>query len=124
MLLYLVNPEITPSGFSITSNQGDIFALNISVTGTPHPDVTWQKDGANFTSELTGVTVIMSGLQVTNAQYETAGRYRVQATNFADTNSQTYNIFIRCKSLPNCNNTNNCFLLKYSFTDSHYDKKP
>ena len=121
----IVNPEITPSGFSMTHNQGDAFALNISVIGTPYPNVTWLKDGANFTSELTNVTVTMSGLQVTNAQHGTAGRYRVKATNCADTDSETYDIFIRCKSLPNhCNNNNNYFYLKYSFTNSHYDKKP
>ena len=83
----------------MTRNQNETFTLNINVTGTPLPDVTWLKDSANFTSELTGVTVTMSGLQVTNAQYATAGRYRVQATNCANTDSQTYDIFIRCKSL-------------------------
>ena len=86
-------------------NQGDTFVLNISVTGTPYPNVTWLKDGDNYTSELTGVTVTMSGLQVTNAQYGTAGRYHVQATNCVDKDSETYDIFIRCKSPPNhCNN--------------------
>ena len=85
----------------MTRNQGDTFVLSINVTGTPHPDVTWLKDGANFTSELTGVTANASGLQVTDAQYKTAGRYLVQATNCADTDSESYDIFIRCKSLTN-----------------------
>ena len=127
--MYIVNPEITPSGFSMTRNQGDAFALSISVTGTPHPDVTWLKDGANFTSELTGVTANVSGLQVTNAQYRTAGSYRVQATNCADTDSETYNIFIRCKSLPNHYNKNYCFFLNtvlpiVTMTGSHSKEVP
>lgn len=90
---------ITPIGFNVTHDQNDTFVLNVNVTGIPQPEVTWLKDNADFTTELTGVMVTTSGLQVTNAQYETAGRYHVLASNFADTKSQTYDIFIRCKSL-------------------------
>ena len=96
---YVVKPLITPRGFTITRNQNDTFGLNISVTGIPQPDVTWLKDNANFTSELTGVTVSISGLQITNAQHRTAGRYSVQANNCASSELQVYDIFIRCKLL-------------------------
>lgn len=99
IILHVVNPMITPHEFNVTHNQNDSFALNVSVTGLPQPDVIWLKDAADFTSETTGVTVTTSGLQITNAQYETAGRYHVQASNLADTLSRTYDIFIRYKSL-------------------------
>lgn len=95
----VVKPSITPRGLTITRNQNDTFGLNISVTGIPQPDVIWLKDNANFTSELTGVTVSTSGLQITNAQYRTAGRYSIQATNCASSELQVYDIFIRCESL-------------------------
>lgn len=94
-----VNPTINPSGYSLTYDENDTFKLNITITGIPKPDVTWLKDNANFITKLTGVMASFSGLQVTNAQYETAGRYSVQATNCADTDLQIYNIFIRCKLL-------------------------
>ena len=90
---------ITPRGFNITHNQNDSFVLNTNVTGVPRPDVIWLKDGADFTSKMTDVVVTASGLQVTNAQYETAGRYVLQASNLADTVSQTYDIFIKCELL-------------------------
>ena len=90
---------IVPHTFTITHNQNDTFGLNISVAGIPQPDVSWLKDNANITSELTGVTVSTSGLQITNAQYRTAGRYSVRASNCAGTELQIYDIFIRCKSL-------------------------
>ena len=97
--MYIVGPTITPHGFNIMRDQNDTFALNVNVTGIPQPDVTWLKDNTVFTSEETGVMVTTSGLQVTNAQYEAAGTYNIQATNCANTRSQTYNIFIKCKSL-------------------------
>ena len=95
--IIIVNPSITPNGFSVTYTQNDTFSLNISVGGIPQPEVTWMKDNAEINSEVTRVTASSSGLQVNSAQYETAGRYRVQAANLADTVSETYNIFIRCK---------------------------
>lgn len=81
----------------MTRNQNDTFTLNITVSGIPRPAVTWLKDNAEFTSELTGVTANSSGLHVRNAQYRTAGKYHVRATNCADTDVKTYDIFIRCK---------------------------
>ena len=95
----IVEPVIAPRALTTTYNQNDTFGLNVSVTGIPEPDITWLKDNANFTSESTGVMVSTSGLQITNAQYRTAGRYSIQATNCAGTEIQIYNIFIRCKSL-------------------------
>ena len=90
---------ITPRGLNITHNQNDSFVLNTNVTGVPQPDVIWMKDGTDLPSDITGVMATASGLQITNAQYETAGRYVLQATNLADTLSRTYDIFIRCESL-------------------------
>ena len=94
---HIVDPEITPNDFSITHNESDTFAINVSVTGVPRPTVTWLKDGVNFTSELTGVTASRLGLQVTNASHRAAGRYRIRASNEANTDINFYNIFINCK---------------------------
>ena len=108
----------------MTRNQNDTFRLNISVTGIPQPDVIWLKDSANFTSALTGATVSTSGLQITNAQSRTAGRYSVQATNCASSELQIYDIFIRCKSLQLHNNKHSNFYIKtYSFASSQDDKQ-
>ena len=95
--IIIADPSISPNGFSVTYTQNDTFSLNISVGGIPQPEVTWMKDNADINSEVTRVMASSSGLQVKSAQYETAGRYRVQAANLADTVSETYNIFIRCK---------------------------
>ena len=81
----------------MTYDQNDMFALNVSVGGVPQPEVTWLKDNAEINSEVTRVTATRSGLQVNNAQYETAGRYNIQASNFGSTVSEMYDIFIRCK---------------------------
>ena len=97
ILSHIVDPEITPNSFDITHNENDTFALNITVTGVPRPGVTWQKDDVNFTAELTGVTATRTGLQVINASHRAAGRYRVQASNKANTDIKSYNIFINCK---------------------------
>jgi len=83
----------------MTYEQNSTFALNVTVTGIPQPDVVWLKDNANFTAESTSVTVTNSSLIVTNAQHAAAGRYSIQATNCADTDLQFYDIFIKCKSL-------------------------
>ena len=93
----IVNPSITPRGLTMVRDQNDTFALNITVGGVPKPEVTWLKDNAVFNSELTKATATASGLQVKNAQFETAGRYKVQASNLANTVTEMYDIFIRCK---------------------------
>ena len=82
-----------PRGFTITRNQNETFALTTSITGIPQPNISWLKDDGNFTS---GVTVTSTGLQITNAQYGTAGRYSITATNCAGTKTQTYQVFITC----------------------------
>ena len=97
ILSHIVDPEITPNDFSITRNENDTFAINVSVTGVPRPIVTWLKDGINFTSERTGVIATRSGLQVTNASHRASGRYRILASNKANTAINFYNIFVNCE---------------------------
>ena len=93
----IVNSSITPRGSSMTYDQNDTFTLNISIGGVPQPEVIWLKDNAEINSEVTGVTATSSGLQVKNAQYETAGTYNIQASNLGGVASEMYDIFIRCK---------------------------
>jgi len=96
MSTFLVKPVIMPSGFTITHNQNDTFTLNTSVTGIPQPDISWLKDDGNLMSVVTMTNV---GLRITNAQYRAAGRYSITASNCAGTKTQTYEVFIKCKSL-------------------------
>ncbi|XP_071103224.1 neuroglian-like [Haliotis cracherodii] len=62
-------------------NKGLNFTVSCNATGTPQPEYTWQKDGANITSDYINFNATTGFLWVESATIREQGRYRCLATN-------------------------------------------
>ena len=78
--------------------EGDRFVLVCSFSGTPPPDVGWQKDGSIFLTEE-GRTIInstgRSQLEINSLALSDAGVYTCTVTNVAGTDMRSVRLEVR-----------------------------
>ena len=83
--------QVIPQGTNITV--GSPLILHCKAMGSPHPDITWQKDGLSVNTSH--VTLLSNGsLYISSTLAQDAGRYSCRATNVAGSTSVQANIVI------------------------------
>lgn len=71
----------------------------MAIAGIPRPEVGWQKNDVDISPSFMVNGTNFTSLSISDVQQSDAGRYRLSAINCADSATEMYNVFIRCKSI-------------------------